>query len=85
MFIHCISGFYFGWSMTCMNNLGKPILKRGMGYTDSGEIASWLGNINLAYGIGKMFGSLLAGAIQKRTGKLNLLYLAEPFNIISFS
>lgn len=85
LMIHCISAFYYGFSMTVMNNLGKPIIEKGMGIKGEKSIAEWLANINLSFGIGKMFGSITAGAIQKRLGKLGTLYLAEPVNIIGVS
>lgn len=29
--IHAFGGFYFGYAMTCMNNLAKPIIQDGLG------------------------------------------------------
>ena len=82
LFIHCISAFYYGFSMTAMNNLGRPILVRGMG-VDPDNVDTWLGTVNLGFGVGKMFGSVIAGSIQKIVGKLGTLYIAEPIQIIS--
>jgi len=83
MIIHCTIAFYYGYSYTSMNNLGKPICKSGMGITNEMDIATALGNINLFFGLGKMCGSFIAGSIQKIVGKLNLLYIAEILNVTS--
>ena len=80
--LHCLSGYYFGYSMTCLNNLGKPIL-RDMGITDEKDISSSLGSLNLAFGITKVVASILGGSYQKSVGKLNLLLITEPLGIIS--
>lgn len=41
-----------------------------------------LANINLGYGIGIMIGSIIAGAVQKKIGKLKVLYIGNLlFNI----
>ena len=79
--MHCISGLYYGYAMCCMNNLATPILKRGMGVTDTDEITGCLGNIALCYGLGKLSGSFVGGSVQKVLGKLNLLFMAELLNI----
>ena len=73
LFLHYWSGFYFGYSMTSMNNLGKPILRAGMGYYGDDEIAKWLGNINLFYGIGKMIGSFPSRDNHETYGKAKCL------------
>jgi len=44
-----------------------------------------LGNINLAFGMGKMVGSIIAGTIQKKIGKLKVLFISELWNLISIS
>jgi sugar phosphate permease len=80
--LHCISGFYFGYSMTCLNNLGKPIL-RDMGISDEADISSGLGKLNLAFGLTKVVASILGGSYQKSVGKLNLLLITEPLGILS--
>jgi hypothetical protein len=69
VFLHSFSGFYFGYSMTVLNNLGTNILDTSFGIHAVDRQNSWLGNLNLAYGVGNIFGSLLAGAYQKHLGK----------------
>ena len=81
--VHCLSGFYFGYQYTILNNLGKPILKSGLNVIDTYEIDEWLGNFNMAFGMGKVIGSLLGGTLAKIIGKLNVLFLAELWNILS--
>ena len=82
MIIHCLGAFYFGFQMTILNNLGKPILKSSMNITNENQMAKCLGNFNLAFGIGKIFGSFFGGALQKLAGKRVLLYLAEILSIL---
>jgi hypothetical protein len=55
--------------MTVLNNLGSNILDTSFGIHASDRQNSWLGNFNLAYGIGKILGSVLGGAAQKHLGK----------------
>ena len=75
--IHCISGYYFGYQMTILNNLGEPVLKSGLDVTDSNRIDEWLGKFNMAFGVGKVIGSILGGVFAKMIGKLNVCFLAE--------
>ena len=69
IFTHCVSAIYYGYHMVCMNNLGTPIMKYGMNITDKTEISHMLGSVTLAFGIGKMIGSILGGTLQKSYGK----------------
>jgi hypothetical protein len=69
VFLQSFSGFYFGYSMTVLNSLGTNILDMSFGVHAADSQNSWLGNFNLAYGVGKILGSVLAGAIQKHLGK----------------
>jgi hypothetical protein len=69
VFLQSFSGFYFGYSMTVLNNLGTNILDTSFGIHAADRQNSWLGNFNLAYGVGNILGSVLAGAIQKHLGK----------------
>lgn len=66
--------------MTIFNNLGKPILHVAFGLN---EIKGSLANISLGFGLGKMVGSIVSGTIQKKLGKLKVLYIGEIFNILS--
>lgn len=68
--------------MTCLNNLGKPIM-HSMGINDESEVSSHLGNLNLAFGISKVTASILGGSYQKSVGKLNLLLIFEPLGVLS--
>lgn len=83
LFLHCLSGFYFGYQYTILNNLGKPILQHGMNIKESDAIDEWMGNFNLAFGMGKVVGSLVGGSLAKKIGKLNVLFVAEIWNAIS--
>lgn len=80
LLVHCISGFYFGYQMTILNNLGKPILHDVFGLEN---IKDSLANMTLGFGLGKMVGSIVAGGIQKKLGKLKVLYIGEIFNLFS--
>lgn len=54
---HSISGFFFGYQISIMNNLVNPIVQHGMSITNTEDISSAIGNINLFFGLGKMIGS----------------------------
>lgn len=69
--------------MTCLNNLGGPVVKHHFGITDPKEYTKTLGTLNLAFGIAKVIGSLLAGSFANRFGRKNLMTLAEFANILS--
>lgn len=83
LFLHAIPAMYFGFQMTLMNNLGEPIVNNGMGISDNKEVANTIGDFNLFFGIGKMFGSVFGGSVQKKFGKRNILYFNEILTIAS--
>lgn len=81
--LHSLGGIYFGYSISCMNNLGVPILQDIMKITNKVDYVNALADTMLYYGIGKMIGSILAGSLQNRFGKLKLLVFSEIFNLVS--
>lgn len=68
-----------------LNNLGEPIAKTRLGIIDHDKIQKALGIFNLAFGMGKVFGSLLSGSLAKIIGKLNILFIAEIFNLLAIA
>jgi hypothetical protein len=83
MFIHCMSALYVGFNYTGLSCLGKPIIHSSLKIYDRSSVDHWLGLFNLAFGLGKMTGSLIAGSFAKAIGKIHVLYLAEIFNVAS--
>ena len=83
MIIYCLSGLYMGSQMAFTMNLAKPIIKMSLGITNPIEIDHWQGIMNLGFGLGKLFGSVLAGALAKLIGKHTLIYISEIFNVSS--
>ena len=69
--------------MSCLNNLGKPIIQESFGVYDGDEIDHLNGVFNLCFGAGKVVGSLVAGSLAKIYGKHFLLYFADFWNIVS--
>ena len=81
--IQATGGFYFGYSMTCLNNLGGPVVKHHLGITDPNEYIKTLGSLSLVFGIGKVIGSQLAGSLANKFGRKNCLIVSELANIAS--
>ena len=82
-FIHSLSGLYAGFNFVALTCLGKPIIHSSLKIYDTSSVDHWLGLFNLAFGVGKMTGSLIAGSFAKAIGKIHVLYLAEIFNVVS--
>ena len=76
LIIHCMSGFFFGYQLSVLNNLGKPILE-GTLDVHGNDADNWLGRFGMGFGLGKVCGSLIGGSLAKILGKLNILFLAE--------
>lgn len=83
MILYCIPGFYYGAESSIMTNLGKPIIRKSFGITDTEKMALVLGTINLSFGLGKLPGSIVGGSIAKQIGKHNVLYIGLIGNIMS--
>lgn len=81
---HAFGGFYFGYSMTCMNNLAKPIISNGLGATNA-EYDQILSFQNLYFGIAKVVSSIAAGLLVDSIGRRNLLIMSEVTNIGSIA
>ena len=61
-FTHALGGFYFGYSMVIMNNLGKSIYIKSMD-VDEEDYTKVLSLQNTVFGILKMAASLIAGLL----------------------
>jgi predicted MFS family arabinose efflux permease len=83
IFIHCVSGVFYGFQLSALSCLGKPIIHSSLKIYDKSSVDHWLGLFNLSFGLGKMAGSLIAGSFAKAIGKIQVLYLAEIFNVAS--
>lgn len=80
--IHALGGFYFGFSLVCMNNLGKSIFQHSM-HLDDKAYESIMDHQNTVYGIAKMCASPLAGLLANKLGRRNLLLVVEVLNVLS--
>ena len=63
-------GLYFGYALTCINELGGPIIKGGLGLHDM-EFTKILADQNLYFGLGKVFMSLFTGTLADLYGRRN--------------
>jgi MFS family permease len=74
---------FYGFQLSALSCLGKPIIHSSLNIYATSSVDHWLGLFNLAFGLGKMTGSLIAGSFAKAIGKIHVLYLAEIFNVVS--
>lgn len=81
-FIHSLGGFYFGYSIICINNLGKSIFQHSM-HVDDEAYESIMTHQNTFFGICKLCASFLAGLLANRFGRRNLLLTVEGLNVLS--
>ena len=63
-------GLYFGYALTCMNNLGGPIIEGGLNLHNM-EFTNVLADQNLYFGLGKVIMSVLTGALADKYGRRN--------------
>ena len=62
-----------------MNNLAKPIIQDELGF-EGDQFNEVLANQNVAFGIGKVLFSIIAGGLADKFGRRNLLLSSEVFN-----
>ena len=79
--IHSTMGFYFGYAMTALNNLGTPIFS-SMGVEEKDQI-NIKGNVSYCFGIAKLIASQIVGSYAHKIGRKNMLVINEIFNIAS--
>jgi hypothetical protein len=68
--IHTIGTIYFGYAMSVMNNLAKPVLQHNLRFYGE-DFTNLLANQNAAFGIGKVISSIIAGACANKFGRRN--------------
>ena len=80
-FIHALGGFYFGFTLICMNSLGESIFKESMQITDEIEYEQRQSDSCTYYNIGQMVSSLICGILVNKFGRRNLVILIEILNV----
>lgn len=87
MVVLSLGGWHFGYYVTCMNALTKPIVTGVFGYnetnTDESTLNTINGMVNFVYAMGALIGTLATGELSGRFGRRSMLYFGDILALIT--
>lgn len=87
MVVLSMGGWHFGYFVTCMNALTKPIITGVFGYTEANTNAETLntinGMVNFVFAMGALLGTLVTGELSEKFGRRPLLYSGDILALIT--
>lgn len=87
MLVLSMGEWIFGYYITCMNALSKPIISGSFGYTeentDENTLNTIKGMVNFIFAMGALIGTLSGGQLASNYGRRPILYLGEIIALLS--
>lgn len=89
MLILSLGGWHFGYYITCMNALSKPIITGAFGYTELNTNESTMntinGMVNFVYAMGALLGTLVTGYLSGKFGRRSMLYAGDILALVTIA